>query len=80
VSSARHAALGAAAGALVAVAPDAVLVLFGWRRRWLPPEHPLVRAHQLLHQPRYLLPVVAVVAWSSHVIADQLTPHREGPP
>lgn len=67
----RHAALGAA----VAVLPDALLLLFAWRRRWLPPSHPLVRAHRWLHSPR-ALPAVAAVAWASHLVADRCTSHR----
>lgn len=71
MSPVRHALLGAA----VAVAPDAMLVLFGWRREWLPETHPLVRAHRFLHSPAGIV----AAAWASHVIADRFSPHREGP-
>jgi hypothetical protein len=75
----RHAALGAVIGAAAAVAPDLALATFGWRRTWLPEEHPLVRAHRLLHDPRYVVPVAVALAWASHVIADHYSEHRTGP-
>lgn len=75
----RHAAIGAAAGAVAACAPDLVLLTFAWRRVWLPPTHPLVRIHRFLHDPWYVLPVAISVGWASHVIADKFSRHREGP-
>lgn len=69
--SPAHALLGAA----VAVAPDAALALFGWRRAWLPESHPLVVAHRWLHSPA-AVPVVAAAAWASHLVADRLSSHR----
>lgn len=65
-------------GAAVAAAPDAALALFGWRRTWLPPHHPLVRLHRWLHGPASVLLVVAL-AWLSHIAADRLSAHRSGP-
>lgn len=62
-------------GAAVAAAPDVMLLAYGWRRRWLPPSHPLVRAHAWLHSPSSV-PAVAVLAWSSHLVADRLSSHR----
>ena len=70
----RHAAIGAAAG----VAPDILLTLFGWRRRWLPESHPLVRGHRFLHG-RASIPVIIVVAWSLHIAIDKRSKHREKP-
>lgn len=66
-----HVALGAA----VAAAPDALLLLFGWRRKWLPETHPLVRAHRWLHSPASV-PWVAAAAWASHLVADRYSTHR----
>jgi hypothetical protein len=66
-----HAAIGAA----VAIAPDAALVLFGWRRAWLPETHPLVRAHRFLHSPAGLV----AAAYASHLIADRFSTHRSAP-
>lgn len=79
MSTAKHLVLGAAVGAVAAAAPDVVLATYGWRRTWLGPHHPLVRAHHVLHDPRYLVPVAAAVGWASHVIADRYSTHREGP-
>lgn len=74
MTSGRHALLGAA----VAVAPDAALALFGWRKRWLPPSHPLVRAHRALHSTASL-PLVVGLAWGSHLLADRCSTHRTEP-
>lgn len=70
----EHAAIGAAA----AVLPDAVLWLFGWRRRWLPEAHPLVRAHRWLHSPAGVV-VAVLLGWVSHLVADRYSWHRAGP-
>ena len=75
----KHAALGAAVGALSGLAPDAALALFGWRSRWLPERHALVRLHRALHDPRLLAFTAAAAGYASHVIADQLSTHRDGP-
>lgn len=64
----KHAALGAAAALL----PDAALLCFGWRRRWLPETHPLVRTHRLLHSPAGIV----MLAAASHVVADRYSHHR----
>ena len=65
-------------GAVVAVLPDVVLVLYGWRKTWLPESHPLVRAHRFLHSWRSV-PMVVGLAWASHIIVDRYSTHREGP-
>ena len=67
----EHAAIGAA----VAVAPDVALALFGWRRRCLGADHPLVRAHKALHSPLAVLGVIGA-AYASHVLLDRLSAHR----
>lgn len=72
MNSAKHAALGAG----LAVLPDIFLALYGWRRRWLPADHPLVRAHGLMHSPVG----IALVCCGSHVVADRFSKHRTGPP
>lgn len=69
----KHMALGA----VVAALPDVMLLFFGWRRTWLPEHHSLVRAHRFLHSRRSVLLVVAL-AWLSHIIADEHSPHRTG--
>ena len=65
-------------GAAAAAAPDAALALFGWRRRWLPETHPLVRAHRWLHSPAGLV-VPLALGWASHLVADRYSWHRAGP-
>ena len=72
-SMARHMALGAVVGVL----PDLLLLAFGWRRLWLPPTHPLVRAHRWLHTNS--VPLVIVLAWASHLWLDRHSAHRTGP-
>lgn len=62
-------------GAVVAAAPDIVLAAYGWRHRWLPASHPLVRAHRFLHSPASV-PLVVGAAWASHLIADRFSTHR----
>jgi hypothetical protein len=71
VKTPAHMALGAA----VAAAPDVALLAFGWRRRWLPDGHPLVRAHRFLHSPA-AVPLIAAAAWASHLVADRYSTHR----
>jgi len=66
-----HLALGAA----VAAAPDAMLLVFGWRTAWLPEAHWAVRAHRWLHSPASV-PWVAAAAWASHLVADRYSQHR----
>lgn len=66
-----HAALGALAG----VIPDALLLTYGWRRRWLADEHWLVRAHLWLHSPAGTA-LAAGVAYASHLWADRRSTHR----
>lgn len=78
MSGPGHALVGAAVGAVAAVAPDAALALFGWRRTWLPESHPLVRAHRFLHSGSGLA-LVAVLAWASHVVIDRYSEHNEPP-
>lgn len=68
-----HLLIGAAAGAL----PDVVLLTFGWRRQWLPPTHPLVRAHDWLHRPAGVV-VPLTLGWVSHLIADEVSHHGAG--
>ncbi len=65
-------------GAVVAAAPDLVLLTFGWRKQWLPEAHSLVRAHRFLHSPWSLLLIIPL-AWMSHVIVDQHSTHRTRP-
>lgn len=65
-------------GAVAALLPDVALWAFGWRRRWLPEGHPLVRAHRLLHGPAGL-GLAVVLGWVSHVVADHYSTHRAGP-
>lgn len=71
-----HAALGAAAG----LAPDVALVAVHalGRRRWLPPDHPAVRAHRLLHHPAAVA-VALAAAYATHLVADRLTAHYIAP-
>ena len=65
-------------GALYGTLPDLLLLSFGWRRRWLPESHPLVRAHRFLHGPGGLV-LVAILAYASHLIIDRRSTHREVP-
>lgn len=60
------------------VAPDVMLLFFGWRKVWLPESHPLVKLHRLLHSPRGLV-LAWLIGWTTHVVADWLSPHRENP-
>lgn len=69
-----HMVIGAVAGA----APDVALFMFGWRKKWMPESHPLVRAHRFLHSPASI-PLIIGLAWASHLIADAYSPHRTGP-
>lgn len=71
MKSGRHAALGAG----LAVLPDVFLAAYGWRKRWLPKDHALVRAHHLMHSPVG----IALVCYGSHVVADKFSRHRVGP-
>jgi hypothetical protein len=74
VNSPSHALVGAVAGVL----PDCALFLYGWRRRWLPPTHPLVRLHRFLHSPAGLI-VAAALGWASHLLLDRYSTHRVRP-
>lgn len=68
-------------GAMVAAAPDVMLAGFGWRRAYIPPSHPLVRAHRWLHSPASVPAAAAVgavvfaAAWWSHLAVDRVSPH-----
>lgn len=68
MNTCRHLLIGAAAAA----APDVMLTVYGWRRRWLPASHPLVRLHHALHHPA----AVVAVGWATHLIADRYSTHR----
>lgn len=65
-------------GALAAAIPDVALVLT-IRNRWLPREHPVVRAHAFLHQSPWGLVVAAAIGWLSHIVADRYTQHDLAP-
>lgn len=69
-----HLLLGAAAAA----APDVVLAAFGWRRHRLPPTHLLVRLHDWLHSPAGIV-VPLTLGWVSHLVADEVSMHGDGP-
>lgn len=73
-----HASVGAAVGAVAAVAPDVLLLAFAWRGTWLPESHPLVRAHRFMHSPA-AVPVVIGLGWASHVVTDRFSSHRTAP-
>jgi hypothetical protein len=64
----HHALVGATASVL----PDLLLFLFGWRRKWLPESHPLVRGHRFLHSHHGLL-FVWLIGWSTHIVIDWFT-------
>lgn len=68
----------AAVGAVAALAPDAVLACFMWRRTWLPRTHPLVRAHAFVHGPGGIALAVAL-GFATHVVADAVTEHNVAP-
>jgi hypothetical protein len=70
----QHILVGAAAAAL----PDIVLMSYGWRKDWLPEDHPLVRAHRFLHSPPGII-VPFTIGWTSHLIADRYSAHRVKP-
>ncbi len=78
MTSEKHALIGAAIGAVAAVAPDAALATFAWRHDWVPETHPMVRLHRLLHSPHGLI-VAALVAWASHIVVDWHSPHNQEP-
>jgi len=68
----------AAAGAIAAMLPDIALATFVWRRRWIPDDHPAMRAHRWLHQPESI-GLAIILAWASHLIVDRYTEHRTSP-
>jgi len=68
----------AIAGAFAGLAPDVFLSLYGWRKTWLAPDHPLVRTHRFLHSPQGIV-VPLLVGWTSHLVLDRLSAHRTGP-
>lgn len=71
---AAHAAVGAAA----ALVPDVALALFVWRRTWLPPTHPLVRAHRFMGGPAGF-GVAVTLGYISHLVADRYSDHQLTP-
>ena len=70
-----HLLVGALAGAL----PDICLVAVIHQRTWLPPTHPVIRAHRWLHTSPWSLTVPAVLGWGSHLILDRYTRHNTAP-
>lgn len=62
-------------GAVAAALPDLVLFTFGWRKKWLPETHPLVKAHRFLHSPAGIV-VPITIGWITHLIADRYSTHR----
>lgn len=64
-----------AIGAVTALLPDVVLAMFGWRKKWLPENHLLVRAHRFLHGPNGWL-FITSLAVASHLIADYFSHDR----
>lgn len=70
-TAAQHALAGAVAG----LAPDVVLATFVWRRAWLPHDHPLMRAHRLIHSPAGIGIAVAL-GFGVHVVLDHFTEHN----
>lgn len=67
--------VAAASGAVI---PDVFLVLFGWRKQWLPETHVLVKCHRFLHSPHGLV-FFFVMGAVSHILIDWLTPHNTPP-
>lgn len=65
-------------GAVAALLPDALLVVFRWRRKWLPRDHPLVRAHAFIHGPGGFGVAVAL-GFASHLVVDRFTKHNLAP-
>lgn len=63
-------------GALAGAAPDVVLLAIAPHRRWLPRDHPLVRAHAWLHRSPVGLCAAVALAWGSHMVLDRYTRHR----
>lgn len=70
----KHALMGAAVGAVGGVVPDAALSLYGWRRRRLPADNPLVRVHRFLHGPGGLV-LALLASYGVHLVADRYTRH-----
>lgn len=66
------------AGAVAALLPDALLLVFRWRKRWLPRTHPLVRAHAWVHGPAGFGVAVAL-GFASHLVVDRFTRHNLAP-
>ena len=67
-----HLVVGALAGAL----PDIALVAVIHQRTWLPPSHPVIRAHRWLHTSPWSLVLAAVLGWGSHLVLDRFTRHQ----
>ena len=63
-------------GAVLGTAPDIALATFYSKEEWLPEGHPKVRLHRFLHHPVKSILFIVVLAWASHVLVDQVTPHR----
>lgn len=74
MKSHQHALIGAVA----AMTPDIFLAFFGWRKKWLPEDHPLVKAHRFLHSPTGLVWIITL-AVASHIVVDWFSKHRSGP-
>lgn len=63
-------------GGLAGLLPDIALVLFGWRKTWVPESDPLVRTHRALHTWHMALWVV-VLGIVSHIALDKVTRHNQ---
>ena len=73
-NSAKHFIVGGLAG----VAPDFFLLFYGWRKNWLPKNHPLVMAHNFIHSWAGGLVTAIILGFISHIILDKFSHHRTG--
>lgn len=62
-------------GGLVSTLPDVPLLLYGWRKDWVPETHPLVRLTRFLHTWKGLLLILGL-AYVSHLLADAFSSHN----
>lgn len=67
-----------ATAALAAALPDIALVMT-IRNRWLPRDHPVIKAHAFLHQSPWGLVVAAGIGWVSHIVTDRYSDHDLAP-
>jgi hypothetical protein len=64
--------------AVAAALPDIALV-FAVRRKWLPRDHIVIRAHAFLHQSPWGFVLAGLLGWLSHLVADRYTVHNTAP-